>query len=167
MTAARTDTRHSQGQPLQDITGALSTPFLAGATLSIHRDLAACEPWWRAAEISCACYAFQCFDWQAAWMATIGAAGKVSPHVVRIADAQNRTLLILPLGIGHEKGLRVLRLLGHLVSDYNAPLIDEALARALAVADVERLWAGILAQLPPVDLVWLWRMPQVITRARR
>src|SRR5437879_2963653 len=50
-----------------------------GLRFSVYRSLGECEAVWRQAVADCACYAFQCFEWQSAFQATIGAAEKVAP----------------------------------------------------------------------------------------
>ena len=69
-------------------------------------------------------------------------------------------MLILPLGIYRRGWLRVLRFLGGVVTDYNAPLIDPDFAWRIGEAEFAALWRRILDLLPGVDLVWLRRMPE-------
>ncbi len=134
--------------------------------LSLHRSVAECENSWRAAATHCAGFVFQSFDWQSAYQATIGTAEGVLPLIVHVADPSGRSLLILPLGIYRRGWLRVLRLLGGVVTDYNAPLIDPDFAGQISEAEFATLWRRILDLLPPVDLVWLRRMPEVIDGVR-
>ncbi|HYM74047.1 MAG TPA: GNAT family N-acetyltransferase [Stellaceae bacterium] len=135
---------------------------LADARLSIYRSFAECEALWRDAMAGSAWFAFQSVDWLKTWQHTIGDAEGVSPYIVRLADAAGRTLLILPLGVYREGWRRVLRFLGGVVTDYNAPLIAPDLAKRLTDAETARLWAVVLKLLPPTDLVWLHRMPETI-----
>lgn len=128
--------------------------------------LAECEAVWRSAAEHCTCFAFQCFEWQAAWQATIGAAENVVPYIVLCSDPAGRTLMLLPLGIYRQHGLRVLRFLGGVVSDYNAPVIEPGFAAQLGAGEIAKLWARIVSLLPKVDLVWLWRMPETIEGLR-
>ena len=53
----------------------------ADARVSIYRSLGECEVVWRRAVEAGACLAFQCFEWQAAFQATIGAAEGLSSTV--------------------------------------------------------------------------------------
>src|SRR5579884_597232 len=146
--------------PLERLDVRWASGPLRGARLSIHTCLAECEAFWRAALPACAASAFQRFEWHSAWQETIGDGQQASPFIVRLAGADRRTLLILPLCIEREAGgLDVLRFLGDGVSDYNLPVIDPDLARALGPADAAALLAVVLRLLPKVDLVWLRRMP--------
>jgi CelD/BcsL family acetyltransferase involved in cellulose biosynthesis len=135
---------------------------LVGTSLTIFTSLAESEPAWRAALESSAGFVFQTFEWHATWQATIGTAEGVAPHIVRLADAGGRTLMLLPLGIYRQGRLRELRFLGGLVTDYNAPLIDREFAATLGPSEMAVLWADILGRLPRVDLVRLRRMPETI-----
>jgi len=137
-------------------------PYLAGTRLSIYSAPGDCEKIWRDAVERCAGTLFQCFEWHAAFHATIGVAEGVEPQIVHLADRAGRTLLLLPLAIYREGRLRVLRFSGGVVTDYNAPLIDRTFAARTNAAQVARLWAIVLDLLPRVDLVWLRRMPAAL-----
>ena len=139
--------------------------YLAGARLSIYSTPGDCEAIWRDAVERCAGTLFQCFEWHAAFHATIGVAEGVEPQIVHLADHTGRTLLLLPLAICREGRLRVLRFSGGVVTDYNAPLIDRTFAARTDAAQIARLWAIVLDLLPRVDLVWLRRMPAAIEDA--
>jgi CelD/BcsL family acetyltransferase involved in cellulose biosynthesis len=135
---------------------------LCGTRLAVYASLAQCESLWRRAAESCAGYAFQSFEWQSTCQATIGAARGVKPHIAVLSGADGRVLFLLPLGIYRYRGLRVLRFLGDVVTDYGAPLIDTDFAAAIKPAETARLWSEVCRLLPRVDVVWLWRMPPEI-----
>src|SRR5450759_3425056 len=69
------------------------------------------------------CYAFQCADILEVWHDTIGAARRTQALFVAIVDAEDRPLMLLPLGIERRHGLRALTFLDGGVSDYNAPIV--------------------------------------------
>src|SRR5947208_1189312 len=138
---------------------------LTSVRITLHRTVEECEKLWRDAASNCAGFVFQSFDWQSTYQATIGAAERVIPLVVHVADPAGRTLLILPLGIYRRGWLRVLRCLGGVVTDYNAPLVDPDFAASLGAAEIAALWRRILDLLPPFDLAWLRRMPETIEGA--
>lgn len=140
--------------------------WLDGARLSVHQSFEECEALWRAAVKTCSCFAFQTFEWQSTWYATIGQAEGVRAYIVHLADGTGRTLLYLPLGIYSRKGLRFLSFLGGIVTDYNVPIIDPQFASEISKSDFSRLWAAILDLLPRVDVVWLQRMPHLIDHTR-
>jgi len=139
---------------------------LADARISIYRSLAECEVVWRRAVAAGACFAFQCFEWQAAFQATIGAAEGVEPYIVDIADRNGRSLLLLPLCLERQGRLRAIAFLGGAVTDYGAPVIDPEFAASVLPGEIERLLATVLNLLPPADFVWLRRMPQAIENVR-
>jgi len=136
--------------------------MLCGTRLAIHASLDECEALWRRASEYCAGFAFQSFEWQSICQATIGATRGVDPHVAVLSDADGRVLMLLPLGIYRYRGLRVLRFLGDVVTDYGAPLIDPGFAADITPSETARLWSAVCRLLPPVDLIWLWRMPPEI-----
>jgi CelD/BcsL family acetyltransferase involved in cellulose biosynthesis len=151
------------GAVLLDDTGKeFAGTSLEGAGVSIFTSFKDCEGRWRAALEHCAAFAFQGFEWQSTWQATIGQAERVSPAIVHVADRDGRTLLLLPLGIYPEHKLRVLRFLGGVITDYNVPLIDRSFAKRITKSEFARLWEIIVALLPSVDVIWLRRMPETI-----
>ena len=147
---------------LRDIAPSIANAPLAGAGIAVYTSLGECEEAWRRALDHCACFVFQTFEWHAAWRHTIAKTEDVSEHVVHVTAADGRTLLLLPLGIYRRRYSRSLQFLGGVITDYNAPLIDRAFARAVDARDMRRLWQAILDLLPKVDFVWLTRMPQTI-----
>jgi len=145
-----------------DLTGTL----FERATITIYDSVTEAEGVWRRAVDHCACFLFQTFEWHSAWRDTVGRTERVSERVVHVADADGRTLLILPLGISRRGPLRVLEFLGGWLTDYNAPLIDREFARTLDAFAIQRVWWTIQRLLPRVDAVWLARMPQTIDGVR-
>src|SRR5260370_31760340 len=162
LTADRVMPRRTPGAGGGGAATAADSIVLDALRISLHRSVEEGEPLWRTAATHCAGLAFQSFDWQSAYQATIGRSEGVLPLIVHVADQSGRTLLILPLGIYRRGWLRVLRFLGGVVTDYNAPLIDPDFAGSISEAEFAVLWHRILDLLPPVDLVWLRRMPEVI-----
>ena len=135
---------------------------LCGTRLAVHSSLGDCELFWRRASEYCAGFAFQSFEWQSTCQETIGAARGTKPYVAVLAGPDGRVRFLLPLGVYRYRGLRVLRFLGDVVTDYGAPLIDREFAAQITSAEMTRLWSAICRVLPPVDLIWLWRMPPEI-----
>lgn len=135
---------------------------VAGASVAIFTSLSQCEDIWRRALGHCVCYAFQTFEWQSAWHDTIASTMDVSVAIIHVAAADGRTLVLLPLGIFPRGRLRLLQFLGGSLTDYNVPLIDRELVSRLTGRDLSRLLDLVLARLPPVDLIWLQRIPQRI-----
>jgi CelD/BcsL family acetyltransferase involved in cellulose biosynthesis len=135
---------------------------LTPAKISIFRSLSEAESAWREAAAHCACFVYQTFEWSWAWRETLGRTQDLADCIVHIANADGRTLMLLPLAIRQTGRLRVLEFQGGALTDYNAPLIDRDFADALTRETSERLWRQLLALLPEVDLVWLARMPPTI-----
>jgi CelD/BcsL family acetyltransferase involved in cellulose biosynthesis len=144
----------------------LAGTCLGGAQLSIFTSFQECESLWRTAIERCPCFAFQTFEWQSTWYATIGKAEGVRAYIVHVADKTGRTVLLLPLGIYPRKGLRFLCFLGGIVTDYNVPLIEPEFAGKINKTEFSLLWATVLDLLPRFDVVWLRRMPDTIERAK-
>lgn len=133
-----------------------------GTRLFVHHDLLAVRERWQQALTYCVAYGFQAFEWAAAWQRTIGEAEGARPVVAELQDGQGRCVMLWPLAIHHEGRLRVLRFLGGVVTDYNAPVIDSTFVAQLAPGAIDIIWRAVLKALPRVDLVWLRRMPATI-----
>ncbi len=127
--------------------------------LEIYGSFEAAETTWRSAENRCPCYVFQTFDWLATWHRTIGAALRVEPCIVHVADGHGRTMMLLPLGIYRRLGLSFLSFLGGIVTDYHAPIVEADFAASLDPVSVAELLSWILAQVPRADVLALERMP--------
>jgi len=111
------------------------------------------------------CYAFQCADILQVWCDSIGKARGTRPLFVGVFDEAGAPLLLLPLGIEREGGLRVLRFLDGGVCDYNAPIIF----RPTQMWDrdaVRRLWRELVRKLPRFDLAMFDKMPTDVCGAR-
>ena len=78
----------------------------------------------------------------------------ISEHVVHVAAADGRTLMILPLAISAARsGCASCEFLGGTLTDYNAPLIDaDFRPHASRQRDFARLWRAVLGLLPKVDV---------------
>ena len=138
----------------------------AEAWISVYRSVSGCETVWRQAVAGGACFAFQCFEWLAAFEETIGAAEGVEPLLVHVADRAGRTLLFLPLCLERQGRLRMVTFLGGAVTDYGAPIIDPQFAATVTPREMARLLAAAVSLAPRADLVWLRRMPRSIEGVR-
>lgn len=137
---------------------------LRSARIDVFDDLRACEALWRRAAQQCAHTPFQTYGWLAAWQGAVAAHHAIT--VVHVLGRDGETLMLLPLGIRRRFGGRCLEFLGDDLCDYNAPLIDRALASAMSDRDAVRLWGAVLVRLPPVDWVHLRRMPEHVGGTR-
>jgi CelD/BcsL family acetyltransferase involved in cellulose biosynthesis len=104
------------------------------------------------------CYVFQCADYLKVWRDTIGKARGTRALFVAVFDDIRRPMLLLPLGIERQRGLRVLRFLDGGVCDYNAPIVFEP-TRAWGGEALELLWRKLLPALPPFDIAMFDKMP--------
>src|SRR5688572_4098107 len=116
-------------------TEALS-PASPSMRMDIFHSFSEIEPQWRKAQEYCDCYGFQTFEWLSTWHETIGAAERIEPRIVHVADACGNTLMLLPLAIQQRFGLSFLTFLGGVVTDYNAPIIRADFAASLDGAAV-------------------------------
>lgn len=140
-------------------------PGLAGTRITILRSFAEAEPLWKEAQQHCACSGFQTFEWLSTWQETIGAAERVQPRIVHLADPEGRTLMLLPLGIRRRRGLLILGFLGDVVSDCHAPLIRPDFARRLDAGGPGAVLALLTELSPKVDLIAFDKMPAHIGNA--
>ena len=110
-------------------------------------------------------YAFQARDVLEVWLQTIGAARQTRPVFVSVSEPEGTPVMLLPLGIERQHGLRILRFLDGGVSDYNAPVLFPG-ANAIEPDAMNRLWAEIAGQLPRFDVAVLEKIPADVTGMR-
>ena len=147
---------------IADLDPGFDEASMLGASITIYSSFAEAERVWRQAVDNCACYVFQTFEWNAVWKDTIGTIERVCERIVRVAAADGRTLMLLPLGIYDRHHFTSLQFLGGGLTDYNAPMIDRVFAREVTPSSFARLWRIIVGLLPNVDFVCLVRMPKTI-----
>jgi CelD/BcsL family acetyltransferase involved in cellulose biosynthesis len=143
--------RHLLSELAPDIAGR----FADGVAIRVHTSFEQAEQRWRAAQEECACYGFQAFDWLATWYKNLGERQGWEVLLVELTDADDRTLMLLPLGRRRQYGLRIASLLGGEVTDYNAPL----LRADFDISAFNLLWPVILRLLGGVDVFRARRVP--------
>lgn len=121
-------------------------------SVTIFTSFKQAEASWRDLEGKAACHVFQTFDWLHMWRQTMGK--DAEPQIVMMTDAAGAPQLLLPLSLERRRGLRILRFMGGIVTDYNAPVLCRGLG-----ASIDALWPSVLDALPPADLVWFEKMP--------
>ncbi len=131
-----------------------------GERITVVRRLADARAVWQELAARSRCYVFQTYEYVSIWNETVGTVERVEPFIVFVADRDGRIGSIFPLGIRRRYGCRILVFLGGDQTDYNAPLFDPEFAAAYGGSEINRLWNAILLSLPPVDIVWLRRMPE-------
>lgn len=103
---------------------------------------------------------FQRFDVLAAWQEHIGAAEGFRPYIVVARDAARRPLLLLPLAMRREHGVRCAYFMGGKHATFNAPVMRRAFAAAMTRADLDTLLAALRTHPSRVDLMVLERQPE-------
>lgn len=107
---------------------------------------------------------FQDAAWMSVWRRTLGAAAGVESMVVAVTPSSGGApVLVLPLVRERRRGVVRLGAWDRGVGDYNGPLAASGFA--LSSGEFDRLWAAILAVLPPADLVEIEKGPARIGAA--
>jgi CelD/BcsL family acetyltransferase involved in cellulose biosynthesis len=106
-------------------------------------------------------HVFQTREFIAAWQQGFGVPGRCEAHLVVVANGDGQPVLLLPLAIERRRGMRVLTFMDHGHADYNAPVLFPA-AGTVTAEEMAALWPRLLEVLPPVDVVQLGKMPQMI-----
>lgn len=104
------------------------------------------------------CYVFQCADFLEVWCDTIGKARGTQAIFVAVLDDFGQPMVLLPLGIERQCGVRVLRFLDGGVCDYNAPILF-APVRVWSRDAIERAWQELIRVLPRFDIALFDKMP--------
>jgi CelD/BcsL family acetyltransferase involved in cellulose biosynthesis len=114
------------------------------ASVDIVGDLGKAETIWRGLEDQQPLSTpYQRFDFLGRWQRQVGARENLSPFIVVAYDAERRPLLLLPLALGHEYGVRTARFMGGKHTTFNMALWDRDLAAGATEADLDALIAGI------------------------
>lgn len=145
---------------------AMDTPPAAQPNARIARvdvigDFAAAEAVWRALESpEQLSTPYQRFDFQQTWQNHIGAREGLRPSIVVAYDDAQRPLLLLPLVVGRENGVRVAGYLGGKHVTFNMPLLARDFAVSATKADLDALLRGIQQHTDKIDVLALVRQPQ-------
>lgn len=103
-------------------------------------------------------YPFQCRDHLEVWLETIGTACGVRPFFAKVSSPQGEPLMLLPLGLRRQAGIRLLEFLDCGVCDYNAPVLFRA-GSNLSADDTRALWKSVCRAAPAFDAAVLTKMP--------
>ncbi|MCD0421675.1 GNAT family N-acetyltransferase [Rubrivivax sp. JA1024] len=129
------------------------------ARVDIVRDLALAEPTWRALEHSGGYFSpYQRFDFLNAWQRHVGSAERIEPFVAIARDADDRPLLLLPLGVERKFGIGVASFLGGKHATFNMPLWRRDFAASADTRDLDALLNG-LRTAGGVDVLALLQQP--------
>src|SRR5882757_5977845 len=130
------------------------------AGVELVGDMREAETVWRGLEQSNQfCTPYQRFDFLAAWQRQVGEREGIRPFIVIAYDKDRQPLLLLPLGVKRESGVRVARFLGGKHATFNMALWRKDFAAAATAADLEALMSEIRAHAQ-ADVLALTQQPQ-------
>ena len=130
------------------------------ASVDILTDLAVAEPIWRSLETPEAFTTpYQRFDLQSAYQRHVGTLEGMTPFVIVAYDVNREPLMVLPLGMRHDNGVRVAQAFGGKHCTFNMPLWNRDFALSATRADLDALMAGIKVHPVKADVLALARQP--------
>jgi CelD/BcsL family acetyltransferase involved in cellulose biosynthesis len=130
------------------------------AGVEILHDLAAAETIWRGLEDRQQFSTpYQRFDFLEPWQRQVGEREGLRPFIVIAFDAEHRPLLLLPLVLRHEHGMRIARFMGGKHATFNMALWDRDFAATATRADLDGLIAAIREQ-SGADVLALTQQPR-------
>jgi CelD/BcsL family acetyltransferase involved in cellulose biosynthesis len=130
------------------------------AAIEILHDMAQAEPVWRSLEQPGQfATPYQRFDFQAAWHRHVGQHDRLQPFLVIAYDADHQPLLLLPLGVASENGMRIARFLGGKHATFNMALWRRDFAAGVTQADLDLVIAAIREHRQAIDVLALTRQP--------
>src|ERR1700760_1381896 len=92
------------------------------ARVDIVGDLTEAEPIWRELETRQLATPYQRFDLLSTWQREVGARENAEPFIVTAHDADGRPLLLLPLTVQSQRGVRVACFMGGKHANFNMAL---------------------------------------------
>jgi CelD/BcsL family acetyltransferase involved in cellulose biosynthesis len=129
------------------------------AGIDILRDLSQAETIWRGLEDrQHFATPYQRFDFLSAWQRQVGERANLRPFIVIAYDTERRPLLLLPLALRHERGIRTAGFMGGKHATFNMALWDMDFAAAATSADLDALISAIRKQ-SAADVLALSQQP--------
>jgi CelD/BcsL family acetyltransferase involved in cellulose biosynthesis len=130
------------------------------ASVEILHDLAAAETVWRGLEgRQQFSTPYQRFDFLEPWQRQVGARERAQPFIVIAYDGERRPLLLLPLALRHEHGVRIAGFMGGKHATFNMALWDRDFAATATRADLDALISAISEQ-SGADVLALTQQPR-------
>jgi CelD/BcsL family acetyltransferase involved in cellulose biosynthesis len=127
--------------------------------VDIIGDLGQAETVWHSLETSQhLSTAYQRFAFLNAWQSQVGKCEKLSPFIVVARDVEDRPLLLLPLTLRHDHGVRTASFMGGKHATFNMALWDGEFAGSATRADLDMLMSAISAQ-SRADVLALHQQP--------
>src|ERR1700712_1333698 len=127
------------------------------AGVDISGDLGQAEAIWRGLEDQFST-PYQRFDLLAHWQRQAGEREGLRPFIVTAYDAERRPLLLLPLALRHEHGVRTACFMGGKDTTFNMALWDKDFADGATAADLETLMSALRAK-SAADVLALTQQP--------
>src|ERR1700722_1118664 len=129
------------------------------ASVEIVHDLDRAEAIWRGLEDQQQLSTpYQRFDLLSLWQRQVGARDGLLPFIVIACDAERRPLLLLPLALTHEHGVRTAGFMGGKHTTFNMGLWDRDFAHPAPRADLDALISAI-AERSEADVLPLTQQP--------
>ncbi len=151
--AAVIESRAAQAQ-------AWSEPSRRIVSVDIIHDLRQAETIWRGLEdASQLSTPYQRFDFLSRWQRRVGEREGLRPFIVIACDAECQPLVLLPLTLQRENGVRIARFMGGKHATFNMALWDRDFAANATRADLEALIAAIRAHAQ-ADVLALAQQPR-------
>jgi CelD/BcsL family acetyltransferase involved in cellulose biosynthesis len=128
--------------------------------VDVVTDLAQAEPVWRALEDQAQFSTpYQRFDLLGSWQSQVGAREGATPLMVIAYDGERRPLVLMPLTLTREHGVRIARFMGGKHTTFNMALWDREFAREATAADLAELLSALRAQ-DVADMLVLTQQPR-------
>jgi CelD/BcsL family acetyltransferase involved in cellulose biosynthesis len=129
------------------------------AGVDILHDLSQAETIWRGLENSRQFSTpYQRFDFLGPWQRQVGERQNLLPFIIIAYDAERRPLLLLPLVLRHEHGVRTARFMGGKHTTFNMALWDRDFAAGMTAADLDALLSAIRSK-SAADVLALTQQP--------
>jgi CelD/BcsL family acetyltransferase involved in cellulose biosynthesis len=129
------------------------------ASVDILSDLDQAETIWRSLEDQQQFSTpYQRFDFLKPWQFEVGEREGLQPFIVIACDAEHRPLLLLPLALRHEHGVRIAGFMGGKHATFNMALWDRDFAATATRADLDALISAISAR-SAADVLALTQQP--------
>jgi len=141
---------------------------VAGVEVTVYRSFEEARGDWKQLKGTRHSSPYQCLDWLKAWLETLGRGYQIQP-VIAVGRIENKTVVILPMGLQRRKGVTTLSFLGHQNGNQNTGHWDAGYysrvtaneARALLVDTCRQTGADLLA-LQNVPETWHGRRHPLI-----
>ena len=129
------------------------------AGVDILHDLSQAEAIWRGLESSRQFSTpYQRFDFLSPWQRQVGQRQNLLPFIIIAYDAERRPLLLLPLVLRREHGVRTARFMGGKHATFNMALWDREFAAGITAADLDALVSAIRSK-SAADVLALAQQP--------